>query len=157
MKAKDYTGERFGKLVVIERKRENKYTYYLCRCDCGNVKWIFSGSLTNNKTKSCGCERIRIAKEDRDRIQSNNLVENTSISLISRSEPYKNNKSGVKGVCWDKLKGKWKAFITFQKKRYSLGNYTSIEAAKEARRIAEVRLFGDFLDWYNNEHKTQNK
>lgn len=115
----------------------------------------FSGSLTNNKTKSCGCERIRIAKEERYRIQSSNLVENTSIALISRSEPYENNSSGVKGVSWDKLKGKWKAFITFQRKRYSLGNYTSLEAAAQARRVAEEKLFGEFLDWYNNEFKKQ--
>lgn len=39
-KAKDYTGERFGKLVAIERKREDDCTYYLCKCDCGKEKWI---------------------------------------------------------------------------------------------------------------------
>lgn len=152
-KAKDYTGERFGKLIAIDRKRENGQTYYLCKCDCGNEKWIFAGSLTSKKTSSCGCERIRIAREERDRIQRNNLVENTSISLISSTRAYSNNKSGVKGVCWDKLKGKWKAFITFQGKRYSLGNYTSLEEAAQARKIAEDRLFGDFLEWYNNEYK----
>lgn len=157
MRAKDYTGERFGKLVAMERKRENKHTYYLCKCDCGKEKWIFSGSLTNNKTKSCGCERVRIAKEERDRIQSSNLVENTSISLISRSEPYKNNKSGVKGVCWDKTKGKWKATIRFKNTQYSLGNYDTIVEAAQARKVAEDKLFGEFLKWYHNDCKKQIK
>ena len=150
---KNYIGQRFGKLTVIDRKRENGRTYYLCKCDCGNEKWIFSGSLTRGKTKSCGCERVRIAKEERDRIQASNLVENTSISLISSTRAYCNNKSGVKGVCWDSTKHKWKAFITFKGTRYSLGNHDSIESAAEARRIAEDKLFGEFLECYNNNYK----
>lgn len=30
-------------------------SYYLCQCECGNIKWIRSDSLKNGDTKSCGC------------------------------------------------------------------------------------------------------
>lgn len=48
--------DRIGMLTVLERKKiKNKY-YYLCKCECGNTKWIRSDSLTKkNFTASCGC------------------------------------------------------------------------------------------------------
>lgn len=153
--SKNYIGERFGKLTAIDRKREKNHTYYLCKCDCGKEKWIFSGSLTRGKTKSCGCERIRIAKEERDRIQSSNLIENTSVSLISRNELYKSNKSGVTGVIFEKGRGKWRALITFKKQVYHLGYYDNIEEAAQARNIAEAKLFGEFLKWYEENYKNK--
>ncbi|MBT1509429.1 hypothetical protein KIP88_02845 [Bradyrhizobium sp. SRL28] len=45
------TGERYGKLVVIERDRMS--VKWLCRCDCGNEK-LFNPSTLQN-IKSCGC------------------------------------------------------------------------------------------------------
>lgn len=54
---KDLTGSRAGKLLLLERKRENKKTFYYCKCDCGNEKWIRSDHITSKKhpTRSCGC------------------------------------------------------------------------------------------------------
>lgn len=46
-------GERVGQLTLLERKRENNRTYFLCKCDCGNTKWIRVDSLKS--IKSCGC------------------------------------------------------------------------------------------------------
>lgn len=55
-KAKDLTGSRVGKLLLLERKRENNKTYYYCKCGCGNEKWIRADNLTkSNPTLSCGC------------------------------------------------------------------------------------------------------
>ena len=50
---KDLTGSKIGKLTVLERKRQDNRTYYLCLCECGNKKWIRADRLTN--AKSCGC------------------------------------------------------------------------------------------------------
>jgi hypothetical protein len=37
----DLTGQRFGRLVVLERRPQPyKATRYLCQCDCGNQKEI---------------------------------------------------------------------------------------------------------------------
>ena len=54
---KDLTGQRFGRLVAIERagstpKREASW---LCQCDCGRVVIVPSYNLRSGNTKSCGC------------------------------------------------------------------------------------------------------
>jgi hypothetical protein len=44
---------------------------------------------------------------------------------------YANNKSGYRGVFWDKVSHKWRASITINKKTINLGRYaTKLEAAK---------------------------
>lgn len=60
-RAKDIRGERFGKLIVIDRV-ENIYnkTAWLCKCDCGNYKAIVGTGLTSGDNVSCGCKRAEI-------------------------------------------------------------------------------------------------
>jgi hypothetical protein len=48
-------GKQFGKLKVIELDHKKRRSYWLCKCDCGNVKTIRGTSLTSGATKSCGC------------------------------------------------------------------------------------------------------
>ena len=56
-KLKDLTGQKFGKLTVIERAENDKRgnVQWLCECECGKKKVIRGYQLTNSKTKSCGC------------------------------------------------------------------------------------------------------
>lgn len=54
-KSIDLTGQKFNRLTVLKRKRENKRAYYYCRCDCKNELWVRSDCLTSGNTKSCGC------------------------------------------------------------------------------------------------------
>lgn len=35
---------------------------------------------------------------------------------------------------------------------YYLGTFTKVEDAVEARKQAEERIFGEFLEWYYQEH-----
>jgi len=51
MRVTDLTGQRFGRLTVIERDEKK----WLCRCDCGNVKRTFAVRLNSGATRSCGC------------------------------------------------------------------------------------------------------
>lgn len=58
----DLTGKRFGKLTVLYVDKErtgNGKVYWICKCDCGNIKSIQSTALTRKKngTVSCGCAR----------------------------------------------------------------------------------------------------
>lgn len=57
-KLKDLTGQKFGRLTVIERA-ENKgsQTYWRCKCECGKEVIVNAYCLTHNHTKSCGCFR----------------------------------------------------------------------------------------------------
>ena len=49
-------GNRFGRLVVIERTRNNKNKpVWLCLCDCGKYTKVTGSSLRQGKVKSCGC------------------------------------------------------------------------------------------------------
>jgi 5-methylcytosine-specific restriction endonuclease McrA len=55
-------GQRFGRLLVIQKvtrpqRIKGQGVYWLCKCDCGNEKVVWSSSLISNITKSCGCLR----------------------------------------------------------------------------------------------------
>lgn len=60
MKRKDYTGQRFGKLVVNEMLYgyRNNQTYVKCLCDCGNETIVYVGNVVKGATKSCRCLEI---------------------------------------------------------------------------------------------------
>jgi len=59
-KVKDLTGQRFGRLVAIERIPRKGVAYWECACDCGNHVVVFMNSLRIGRTKSCGCLRADI-------------------------------------------------------------------------------------------------
>lgn len=55
-KFKDLTGQRFGKLVVIERYGSHKgHSQWKCKCDCGNYSIVTTGNLNSGHSKTCGC------------------------------------------------------------------------------------------------------
>ena len=53
----DLTGQKFGRLTVIERveSAKKKNTIWRCLCDCGVEKNIPACDLKSGHTKSCGC------------------------------------------------------------------------------------------------------
>ena len=60
MKTVDVTGQRFARLLVLEKLPRyglHKFTHYRCRCDCGNTHIVEYRKLQNGDTKSCGCLR----------------------------------------------------------------------------------------------------
>ena len=63
-KFRDLSGQRFGRLCVIERAPDNPkrpgVTCWSCLCDCGNSLVVAGGSLASGNTKSCGCIRIEL-------------------------------------------------------------------------------------------------
>lgn len=61
----------------------------------------------------------------------------TNLRLVTRSQNLQNqwfarsdSKSGVKGVSWDSRSRKWTAEINCHRKRYTLGQFTTIEEAQ---------------------------
>lgn len=57
-RAKDLTGQRFGKLVVLsatDRQMDSGSIVWHCKCDCGNEADISARRLTRGKVRSCGC------------------------------------------------------------------------------------------------------
>lgn len=56
-RVKDLTGQRFDRLVVIERVGSNSdgVATWHCLCDCGNECIVEGANLRKGNTKSCGC------------------------------------------------------------------------------------------------------
>lgn len=52
--ADNIIGQRFGRWTVLAWDK-SKPRHCICRCDCGTVKSVFSGSLKLGQSKSCGC------------------------------------------------------------------------------------------------------
>jgi hypothetical protein len=61
------------------------------------------------------------------------------------------NTSGVTGVCWDKLKEKWRVQIKVRGKSNFLGSFDNIDIAIGVRQQAEREYFGEFA--YQGEAK----
>jgi hypothetical protein len=59
-RSKNIAGQKFGRLLVIERAGVSKHRMALwkCVCDCGKITVVSTGTLTTGQTKSCGCLRI---------------------------------------------------------------------------------------------------
>ena len=56
----DETGNRYGKLTVLHKDEANVRrdgTYWVCRCDCGNITTVKATNLRcSHPTRSCGCD-----------------------------------------------------------------------------------------------------
>ena len=85
----DLTGQRFGKLQIIEyagtyhsESGAPKGAAWLCQCDCGNTKVLKGTALNNGKVKSCGCLRKTYDDKTIEKIKQI-LYENLNIDIIS--------------------------------------------------------------------------
>lgn len=156
IKNKDITGQTFGRLTAIrptERKTSNGATIWECKCSCGNATYVGISELILGKINSCGCLRTETSRKNGKKagkyIKDNFCIENTNVNNLTAKKP-KNNTSGIKGVSWNKERQKWVAQIVFQGKYHNLGRYDKKEDAAEIRKIAEEKLYGNFLDWYHS-------
>lgn len=56
----DITNQSFGLLTplfTVKRLDDIKGTFWLCKCQCGNLKIVSSSNLRDKKIRSCGCLR----------------------------------------------------------------------------------------------------
>jgi hypothetical protein len=80
-------------------------------------------------------------------------VGGTVVSAIDgKRKLNKNNSSGYKGVSYNEKEKKYRAYIFFKRKQYHLGEYAKLEDAVQARKEAEKKIFGGFLEWYKSEY-----
>ena len=143
-------GHRFGKLVVIGRsdKRGSRgartVPLWECRCACGAICYKATDTLTNSELSMCQeCARKYATAKMRDRA---GFVEGTQISRIQGQTRSATNTSGARGVYYVPKTGKWRARLRFQGKLHNLGTYANFEDAVQARKDAEERIYGAFLE-----------
>lgn len=74
MRLRNLVGERFDRLVVLERvgfRGDGKKPRWKCLCDCGNTTEAYTFNLTRRYVTSCGCYR-------REFIRGNQLPDGVS-------------------------------------------------------------------------------
>lgn len=152
-RANDITGQKFGRLTALEPtiRRMGGSVVWRCRCDCGNEAEVAYNSLVSGNTKSCGC----LAKEHESPAKCLRYIGGTCVEMLERKSLRKDNTSGYTGVI--SFRGKWRAQITFKGKTYNLGTYIKVEDAAAARKEAEEKIFGEFLEWYYKNYPEKTK
>lgn len=81
----DETGNRYGRLLVLERDNSfSKGVKWICQCDCGKKKSINANSLRRGLTQSCGCYK----KEQVSKRAEKNYVGKTFhyITILNRED-----------------------------------------------------------------------
>ncbi len=63
MRMLDLTGQRFGRLVVVELAARRPVRWN-CTCDCGNTSVVAANCLRSGNTKSCGCGQAKAGEEN---------------------------------------------------------------------------------------------
>jgi len=105
-----------------------------------------------NKQKTVFMHRCILKVMNNDCIDhiNHNTLDNRKLNIrdVTKSQNamnagvQKNNKSGHKGVYFDKANGKWRATISINYKKLHIGYYTSLIEAINARKKAEEYHFG---------------
>ena len=105
MVKQDLRGLRFGRLTVVEEaaRRNKKHRYWLCLCDCGRETIVESSHLRSGHTKSCGCYRMELPREQRRKPMktppdAGRQEELRQLRRIATGKTYVNNTSGQRGV-----------------------------------------------------------
>ena len=95
-KTKNIIGQRFGKLVVLEKINKHQYK---CQCDCGNITVVYYSNLLYGSTQSCGCLR----KEQRKKLlggkKPNDLTNKRFGKLVALYPVGKNSIGAIKWHC----------------------------------------------------------
>lgn len=156
----DLTGQKFGRLTVQSfDKSEKGNARWNCICECGNEVSALAIHLKSGDIQSCGCLALESSKvsaeknlhsesikkkalENREKSDRQNGI---YVSALKRKRAV-NNKSGVKGVFWDKSRQRWRATITLKGKMKWLGTFIHIEDAIEARKKAEKLYFDPIIE-----------
>ena len=139
---RDIAGKRYGRLTAVRPTDERDAggsIVWECVCECGNIVHYSVSHLTQGRTKSCGC----LFAESRSTCSKNrqDAVEGTILSaLVASKELRADNTSGHTGVCYNKKRDSWLAYINFQGKRINLGYFKDKAEAIRVREAAASRL-----------------
>jgi len=81
LKKYDLTGQKLGKLTVIEKAASKIYktstlSRWVCICDCGNYTETYGINLRSGATKSCGCLHREVVRKEPGRSGLSSLFSN---------------------------------------------------------------------------------
>lgn len=150
----DLTGNRYGKLVVVERLDTDSHgdTMYLCRCDCGNEIIAKQSNLVKGHYESCGQYGCKKTNKTHGMYQSD--LYNKYYCIHTRCKNKSNRLYGGRGisVCeeWSGPNG----FIAFMK-------WSMEHGYKEGLSIDRIDVNGDYCPencrWIPLKYQQRNK
>lgn len=149
--ARDIAGRCFGRLTALEPTGEKERTdrIWRCLCDCGREVSLPATRLLTGNTLSCGCLRAAQLQE------TNRYYDGTSLRM-SMEERVHSSRSGT-GYTGVTLKGgKYRAYICYKGRNYSLGSYTKLDDAVKARARGKELVRMDAMglaDFYEELHR----
>lgn len=100
--SEDLTGQRFGRLVVIDSHLPAKKAR--CVCDCGNETVVLKRSLKIGMTESCGCYKSEVRRESASKSSgykhglSRTKIYQTWVGMIARCDRPSNALYHQKGI-----------------------------------------------------------
>lgn len=146
----DITGERRGHLTALSATshRRNGATIWAWRCDCGAVVFKpISGVGSGLSTMCPACAR-RLKSEQASamaasvqRDSETNMIP-AALESLRAGKLTRNNTSGVRGVSWHNGSRKWVARISDNGKTRTIGYFTSLDEAAQARAEAVLKKYG---------------
>lgn len=133
----------------------NKYRWYVSRGFRENYYAVRTYNLHSIKYSECMHRKIlkAKAKEFVDHKDGNGLNnQRANIRICTKSENAMNvglnskNKTGFKGVVWDKDRGQWRTTIRVGGKYKFLGRFYDKKEAAVAYNRAAIKYFGEFAN-----------
>lgn len=167
-----FIGKKFGHITILKRyfnpliSSKHKYSYWLCKCDCGNKKVIRLHNLKNGECKSCGCMRLtghqKINGTYFGNIKSGARNRNLSFNITIKdawNQFIKQNQlcalSGEKIILEDKYSNHLRQTASLDRrdsnKGYELDNIQWVH--KDLNKMKMNMDEKDFLEWINKIYK----
>jgi HNH endonuclease/AP2 domain len=121
IKGRDITGERFGKLVVIEKDPTltiNKQQKFYCKCDCGSTVSILRHSLITGNSTKCKGHRLNEYSLHEDYVmldvstsKHKNVYSKIDVDDIERVLSHTVGGRGARWIAHDNSEGKWGLYV----------------------------------------------
>ena len=128
-------GDKVGYMSTTDKYMYTKIDYV--RIGLHRLAWLYVyGELPKGHID-------HINRNRQDNRISNLRIANRMQQRANSSVP-KNNKSGFKGVSFNKQSNKWTANIQKNRKRYYLGAFNDPKAASKAYKAKAIELFGEY-------------
>lgn len=138
----DLTGQRFGRLTVIDRApNRGPHVCWKCRCDCGRYSEPMAQTLRVGGAQSCGCiqreKAAAIGGRSRTHGRTGDPIYQTWANMIRRCEDPKNKSFAIYGGRGIRVCRRWReSFETFLA---DMGDKPS-----PAHSLERIRTSGDY-------------
>lgn len=151
---KDYSGQRFGKLLAIRPvgKAKNRNILWECKCDCGNICVISQSNLINQGKQCSECSQKQRAKSSVTHGMSKTPTYKTWCCMIARCENPNDSRYKDWGGRGIKVDQRWKSFENF---------LADMGVKPEGKSIDRINNDGDYTKgnckWSSNKEQSYNR